>query len=102
MTTEQYKAYQNIIRISHVDEATIHIVAEELAIVTAERLDVDGANITYGRGLWKGVVEFSAAIEIVTRFPIMWDSLLLIRNHVTATGLTAFFTENEVSVAELY
>lgn len=99
---ERYTGYQHIIRISHKTEWMLEDAAVEIATVTAERLGVDGANITYGRGLWKGEVEYSAAIEIVTRLPTTNEDVLAIRNHVTAMGLTAFVTVDTMAAHELY
>lgn len=99
---ERYRAYQHIIRISHGLEEVVHMAAEEIALVTAARLGVDGANITFGRGLWKGDYEFGATIEIVTREVTTNEDMTLIRNHVTAMGLTAFVTVNETTAFELY
>ena len=99
---DRYTAYQHIIRISH---ESAHVVAEsaaEIATVTTERLGVDGANVTFGQGLWKGDVEHSAAIEIVTREQTTNEDIMLIRNHITAMGLTSFVTVATVVAFELY
>ena len=99
---ERYHAYQIIIRISHADESVVRSVANELAIVTSARWGMDGANIQYGFGLWKERFEHSATIEIVTRETRTNEDMQMLRNHVVATGLTAFVTVNEVTAFELY
>ncbi len=99
---EGYIAYQAIIRISSDERETVADSAEEIARVTAARVGVDGANVTYGEGLWKGAIEHSAAIEIVMRRKWTSVDLGLIRNHVTAMGLTAFVTTQEIGAFELY
>lgn len=99
---DRYTAYQHIIRISTDDEARLHSMAEEIALVTSTRLGVDGANITYGMGLWKESIEYSAAIEIVTPEQTDNEDMRLIRNHITAMGLTAFVTVATVAAHELY
>jgi hypothetical protein len=99
---ERYRAYQHIIRISHADESMLESAAAEIATVTAARWGMDGANITFGRGLWKGDIEFGATIEIVTRDSLTNEHMQNLRNHVTAMGLTAFVTVNETTAFELY
>lgn len=99
---ERYNAYQHIIRISHADEDELRQIAAEIAMVTAMRLGMDGANITYGHGMWKGDMEHGAAIEIVTREQTTNEDMQLIRNHVTAMGLTAYVTVEQITAYELY
>lgn len=99
---ERYVAWQNIIRISHVDPIVRDDAAAEIAAVTADRWGTEGANITNGEGLWKGITEFSASIEIVTRECPTNEDYLILRNHITALGLTAFVTVNRVDAHELY
>lgn len=99
---ERYNAFQHIIRISHESEDVIQDAATEVARVTADRLGIDGANITFGLGMWKGVLEHSASIEIVTRESTINEDITLIRNHVVAMGLTAYVTVVELTAFELY
>lgn len=99
---ERYTAYRHLIRISHADEAILHMAAEELAIVTSERWNMKGANVTFGRGLWDGVYEFGATVEIVTREPRTNEDMQILRNHVTAMGLTAYVTVDTLAAHELY
>lgn len=99
---DRYTGYQHIIRISHADEQVVQDMAREIASVTAERWGVDGANITYGHGLWKGEYEHSAAIEIVTPEPTVGFEIQALRNHVVAAGLTAFVTVATMAAHELY
>jgi hypothetical protein len=100
---DRYTAWQYIIRIGTSD-ATLDLeyCAQEIARVCAVRWGVDGANITYGTGLWKGEFEPSAAIEIIAGERSNEDMQLL-RNHITAMGLTAFVTVTQRTTAfELY
>lgn len=99
---ESYVAYQMVIRISGTDSLAIMSSAKELAQVTAARLGMDGANVNWGQGLWKGAWEFGANIEIVSRKPFSEEDLRLIRNHVVAMGLTAFVTTQEIGAHEAY
>lgn len=99
---ERYTGYQHIIRISNGSESLVQEAAREIALVTAARWNVDGANITYGHGLWKGKIEHSAAIEIVTRESITNEDLMLVRNHICAMGLSAFVTVDVLVAHELY
>lgn len=99
---DRYDAHQIVIRISHADEATAHMAAEEIALVSAERLHVQGANVMFGRGLWKGEYEHGATIEIVVQEVPINEDIQRIRNHVTAMGLTAFVTVARVTAFELY
>lgn len=99
---ERYRAYQHVIRISHADESVIESAAAEIAIVTAIRWGMDGANIMFGRGVWKGDIEFGATIEIVTRDSLTNEHMDNLRNHICAMGLTAFVTVSETTAFELY
>lgn len=99
---ERYTAYQHIIRISHADEDVMRSSAQEIAQVTAARLGMDGANTTYGYGLWKGQWEHGAIIEIVTRDQTTNEDIRRIRDHVVAMGLTAYVTVNPITAFELY
>ena len=98
----RYTGTQHLIRISHEDILVVADAAEELARATSARLGVEGANITFGRGYWKGNFEHSATIEIVTREMTTNEDMRLIRNHVTAMGLTAFVTVNRTEAHELF
>lgn len=99
---ERYTAYRLTLRISDKSLALVQEAAQELALVTAHRLHVDGANITYGHGLWKGHFENGATIEVIARDPFTNESMQLIRNHVVALGLTSFATVDTVEAFELY
>lgn len=99
---ERYVAWQNIIRISTDDLIALEEMAREIASVTSDRWGVDGCTITYGEGYWKGVREFGATIEIVTRECPTNEDYAILRNHITAMGLTAFVTVNRVDAHELY
>lgn len=100
---DRYTAFAHIIRISTVEATTLRKCAEEIARVTADRWGVQGANITYGTGMWNNNFEWSAAIEIVTAEARTNEDMQILRNHVTALGLTAFVTVTQrITAFELY
>lgn len=100
---DEYVAWQYVIRISSdIYEATIQSYANEIAVVTASAFGVDGANVWYGHGHWKGTVEHGATIEIVTRIRATGEQILGLKNHICALGLSAFVTEATVRAFELY
>jgi hypothetical protein len=106
--SNRYTGYKHIIRISHENEAVLHSLAEEIAITTATRWNMQGANVTFGQGFWRPEneavfkVEFGANIEIVTDEMLTNEDLQVLRNHVTAVGLTAYVTVETVAAHELY
>lgn len=100
--TDRYSADQVIIRISHDDYTVVMNAAEEIGRVSADRWNVQGYNITSNLGFWKGERENGASIEIIVRDTLTNEDMLLLRNHVTAMGLTAFVTVNHITAFELY